>query len=37
MTTLIFGIAVVLLAAVAVPRLRDWLDRKIDELFDDLG
>ena len=36
MQTLFLGIAVVLALAIVVPRLRDRLDRTIDELIDDL-
>jgi len=36
MQTLLLGIAVVLALAIVVPRLRDKIDRTIDELFEDL-
>jgi len=37
MTTFLMGIALVLLVAVAIPKLGAKVDQKIDELFDDLG
>lgn len=36
MTTFLLGIAVVLLAAIALPRLWDVTDDFIDRLFEDL-